>query len=108
MRAALPDLEWIVPGHGPIGDGPTALAELIAYLERLEAEVSAAVAAGRTLDETYAVCTDPWARGLPESLTTALAAYGLPRDAVHTGFRELARHLHRLNVLVTYRMHSTS
>jgi cyclase len=103
MRATLPELETIVPGHGPVGNGPIAVSELIAYLERLDADVRAAVRAGRSLEETYAVCADPFAIGLPESLITALTGYDLPQDLARAGFRDLARHLHRLNILVAYR-----
>ncbi|MBB5774942.1 hypothetical protein [Nonomuraea jabiensis] len=103
MQATLPDLETIVPGHGPVGDGPAAVAELIAYPERLDAEVRAAVHAGRSLEETYAACTDPFATGLSESLLMALAGYDPPQDLVRAGLRDLAGHLHRRNVLVTYR-----
>ncbi|WP_049575291.1 MBL fold metallo-hydrolase [Nonomuraea sp. SBT364] len=104
MRDALPGLEWIVPGHGPIGSAPVALAELITYLERLESEVAEAVDAGLTLEETYARCTDPFEHGLPDSLLGGLAAYDLPQEIARTRFRHAVRELHRLNVLVTYRV----
>jgi cyclase len=33
MREALPELDTIVPGHGPMGDGPAAIDALVGYLE---------------------------------------------------------------------------
>ena len=75
MREALPELETIVPGHGPMGDGHEAIDALVGYLELLHEEVAAAVAAGRDLEETYATCTDPWAGGLDPRLLSALAGY---------------------------------
>ena len=104
MQASLPDLETIIPGHGPSGNGPQAVSDLIGYLERLDAEVSAAVEAGRTLEETYDAVTDPYAEGLPESLLAGLAAYDVPQDLARAGFLDLVRHLHRLNVLTAYRV----
>ncbi|MGW0481216.1 MBL fold metallo-hydrolase [Nonomuraea sp. NPDC003214] len=106
MRDALPGLERIVPGHGPVGSAPVALAELITYLERLESEVAEAVRAGLRLEETYAACTDPFERGLPGSLLDGLAAYELPPEIARPRFLHAVRELHRLNVLVTYRVHT--
>ncbi len=51
MRQALPDLETIVPGHGPMGDGRAAIDALIEYLMRLRDEVDAAFEAGKTVAE---------------------------------------------------------
>ena len=34
MRTALPELGTIVPGHGPMGDGPAAIGWLTGYLTR--------------------------------------------------------------------------
>ncbi|NJP91434.1 MBL fold metallo-hydrolase [Nonomuraea sp. FMUSA5-5] len=99
MRETLPHLETIVPGHGPMGSGPAAVADLITYLERLDDEVRQSVQAGRTLEETYASCTDPWAGHLDPSLSAAL-----PEAARHA-MLALCRDLHRLNVLATYRLY---
>lgn len=104
MREALPELETIVPGHGPIGNGPRAVAALIEYLERLDEEVTAAFEAGCGVEETYRRCTDPWADGLDAEIAAALAEYEAPTQAVHSGFQKLARDLHRLNILTTYRV----
>lgn len=104
MRTALPELRTIVPGHGPIGDGQPAIAALIDYLERLRDEVGAAVEAGYGIEETYDRCTDPWADGLSPEIAAALADYDAPTASVRAGFAGLARSLHRLNVLTTYRV----
>lgn len=104
MRETLPRLETIVTGHGPTGDGPRAITALIAYLERLRDEVGAAFAAGCDVEETYGRCTDPWADGLDREFAAALSGYDLPTAAVHERFTALARQLHRLNILTTYRV----
>ncbi|MGW4474548.1 MBL fold metallo-hydrolase [Nonomuraea sp. NPDC004354] len=105
MRQALPDLETIVPGHGPMGGGHAAIDTLIAYLERLHEEVLAAVRAGRPLDETMAACTNPWAERLDPALSAALATYQVPPDLARHAMLDLCRNLHRLNILATYRLY---
>lgn len=104
MREALPDLETIVPGHGPAGDGHRAISALIRYLERLRNEVGAAFESGYGLAETYDRCTDPWAEGLTGEIAAALAGYDAPAPALRAGYATLARDLHRLNILTTYRV----
>ncbi|MGI5485324.1 MBL fold metallo-hydrolase [Microtetraspora malaysiensis] len=106
MRAALPDLETIVPGHGPAGDGRAAIDSLVTYLERLHEEVITAVEAGRTVEETMATCTDPWAEQLSPALSAAMAQYQVPQDIAHQGLLALCRNLHRLNVLAAYRLYT--
>ncbi|MEQ4724973.1 MBL fold metallo-hydrolase [Nonomuraea sp. B19D2] len=108
MCEALPELETIVPGHGPMGDGPAAVAALIGYLERLHDEVLASVKAGRTLEETFAACTDPWAEVLDPGLSAALARYPVPQELARQGMLALCRDLHRLNVLATYRLYEAA
>ncbi|MEV4108614.1 MBL fold metallo-hydrolase [Nonomuraea sp. NPDC049695] len=105
MREALPELETVVSGHGPMGDGHAALEALIGYLERLHDEVLASVEAGRSLEETYAACTDPWAEALDPRLAAALARYPVPQEQARQGMLALCRDLHRLNVLATYRLY---
>jgi cyclase len=105
MREALPELETIVPGHGPMGDGHAAVDALVRYLEVLHDEVAASVAAGRTLEETYAACADPWADDLDPSLAAAMAGYRLPREQVRQAMLQLCRDMHRLNILATYRIY---
>jgi cyclase len=105
MREALPELETIVPGHGPMGDGHEAIDALIGYLELLHEEVTAAVRAARSLDETYATCTDPWADRLDPRLLSALAGYPGGGAEGANRFRRLCQDLHRLNVLATYRLY---
>lgn len=105
MREALPELETIVPGHGPMGDGPAALAALVGYLERLHEEVLGCVEAGRSLEETFAACTDPWAEALDPRLEAAMAGYAVPQDLARQGMLALCRDMHRLNILATYRLY---
>jgi cyclase len=105
MRAALPGLRTIVPGHGPLGDGQQAIDTLIAYLERLRDEVADCYAAGKTIEETEAACTDPWAGGLDPELAEAMAWYPIPAERARQGMLALCRNLHRLNILSTYRIH---
>ncbi|MFG1978335.1 MBL fold metallo-hydrolase [Nonomuraea fuscirosea] len=102
MRDALPHLETIVPGHGPMGDGPRAITALLDYLERLQDEVNTAFQAGRPLEETYPLCTDPWAGGLDEQFALSLAAYAQP--SAKADFLALCRQLHRLCIMTTYRI----
>jgi cyclase len=107
MREQLPELQTIIPGHGPAGDGPAAIATLIGYLERLNEDVAASFSAGRSLEETMAACTNPWADQLDPTLAAAMAAYPVPADRAIQGMLELCRNLHRLNILATYRLHQT-
>ncbi len=107
MREAIPEPLTIVPGHGPMGDGHAAIDALIGYLERLHDEIEASVAAGRSLTETEAACTDPWAGDLDPSLATALASYNVPSDRARGAMLALCRDLHRLNVLATYRLYAS-
>lgn len=81
------DVDTIVCGHGPIGEGESAIDSLIEYLESLQIAVREAIAAGRTLDETLE--TTP----LPEH-------YGVPNV---DEFNQTLQQMHRLNVLATYR-----
>lgn len=104
MRAALPDLETIVPGHGAMGDGIEAIDWLTGYLEALRDDVARLHGAGHTIEETVRLCPSPFADGLDDRLSTALAAYPLPRRPLQDGFLELCRNLHRLNVFATYRI----
>ncbi|MGR6922432.1 MBL fold metallo-hydrolase [[Actinomadura] parvosata] len=106
MREALPALETIVPGHGPMGDARAAVDTLLGYLERLHDDVVASVEAGRTLEETYAACADPWAERLDPRLAAALGGYQVPREAAERGMLALCRDLHRLNILATYRLYA--
>lgn len=46
------DIETIVPGHGPMGDGNEAVDSLIAYLQNLEKNVKQSVESGHTIEET--------------------------------------------------------
>ncbi|MFF0243307.1 MBL fold metallo-hydrolase [Streptosporangium sandarakinum] len=108
MKQNLPELRTIVPGHGPMGEAHPAIDALLAYLERLDGDVTEAVAAGRTLEETIASCANPWAADrLEPSLESALASYGLPMEKATGAMLELCRNLHRLNILATYRLYTS-
>jgi cyclase len=103
MRAALPELCTIVPGHGPVGDGHAAIDWLIGYLEQLLHDVGEARRAGRTVQQTLETCPSPFAAGLDPRVVSALASYQLPQDTARHRLLELMGNLHRLNVLATYR-----
>lgn len=101
MRRHLPDLRRVVPGHGPLGDGPAALTWLIDYLQKLRTGVADARARGRSLEQILIELTGPD----PEpSLLDALRGYDLPDPAAtRAQFAGLIADLHRLNVLAAYR-----
>jgi cyclase len=101
MKQTLPDLKTVVPGHGPSGHGHAAIDTLIRYLERLHEEVLAAVKDGRTLEETMATCTYPWAERLDPALASALGS-----SQAQQRMLDLCRNLHRLNILATYRLYA--
>ena len=88
MRRTLDPGSTIVPGHGPIGAAAEAIDWLIGYLRDLESTVHQAIADG--LYARTAVGTSPIADRYPIS----------PHAAE---LRPLRAHLHRLNVLATYR-----
>jgi cyclase len=49
-------------------------------------------------------CTDPWATGrLDATLDAALGQYPVPAQQARENMLSLFRHLHRLNILATYR-----
>jgi cyclase len=104
MRAALPELTTIVPGHGPMGSGPEAIGWLIDYLENLRDNVVRLYGAGHSLEETLQLSPSPFADGLDPRLSNALRGYRGPQEAVQAGILNLSRNLHRLNVLATYRI----
>ena len=62
MRDALPELQIIVPGHGPMGSGPEAISWLIDYLENLRDDVARLHSAGHSLEETVQLCPSPFGR----------------------------------------------
>jgi cyclase len=108
MRDTLPELQTIVPGHGPMGDARSAIEWLIAYLERLRDQVTAAFQSGQTVDEAIANSTDPWVAGLDSTLATALEEYTSTAPGAAHAMLALVRNLHRLNILATYRILETS
>ncbi|WP_206068892.1 MBL fold metallo-hydrolase [Nonomuraea composti] len=101
MRQTLPGLRTVVPGHGPMGDGPAAIDFLTTYFSRLLEEM--AQLRDLEVEEAIAATTNPWDQGLDPSLSAALAAYGLPAGRAEKSMLEICRNLHRLNALATYR-----
>jgi cyclase len=108
MHETLPELETIVPGHGPMGDARSAIEWLIVYLERLRNEVTTAFESGLTVDETLAESSDPWATGLDPTLAHTLEEYTATARHAADSMLMLVRNLHRLNILATYRILETS
>jgi cyclase len=90
MQATLP-VTTVIPGHGPMGDGKAALEHFIAYMHYLQDRIGEAVASGCTLDETQKRVP------VPALLKSPTALPATPE------IQELLLHLHRLNVLATYR-----
>ena len=90
MQATL-SVATIVPGHGPMGDGKAALERFIAYMHYLQEHVGAAFASGHSLDETVGRVPMPALLELPAGIPVTPEVQALPG------------HLHRLNVLATYR-----
>ncbi|HLZ56686.1 MAG TPA: MBL fold metallo-hydrolase [Ktedonosporobacter sp.] len=90
MKATL-DVKTIVPGHGPMGEGPAALDALIGYLEELDQRVRADIDAGMSLEAILASYPCPQNLVLPTQLPFAAA------------LNPLNQQLHRLNILAVYR-----
>lgn len=84
------DIEFMVPGHGPLERGNGAFNWLIAYLEELEQGVREQIAQGNTVEQ--AVANLP----LPEQRIEALP------ERARGVLGELLPNLQRLNVLATY------
>jgi cyclase len=90
MQATL-DVATIVPGHGPMGDAAPAIDSLLNYLEELQAKVQTGIDRGQSVDEILS------AYDVPRSLTLP------PQIVAASTINPLNHHLHRLNVLATYR-----
>ena len=104
LGSTLPELQIIVPGHGPMGSGPEVISWLIDYLENLRDDVARLHSAGHFLEETVQPCPSPFADGLDPRLSNTLRGYPGPHAAIHAGYLSLCRNLHRLNVLANYRI----
>jgi cyclase len=90
MRETL-DVETVVCGHGPMGDGKDAIDTMIGYLQRLEESVGVALRKGYDLE-----------RAVDDNvLADRFAAPDLPSPAAEMLGR-LNVHLHRLNVIAAY------
>lgn len=89
MKATL-DVEVVVPGHGPMGDGPEAIDSLIEYLAHLDESVRSSFESGMDIEATLADNPIPPGRLLPDASPLG-------------GMNPLMENLHRLNVLATYR-----
>jgi len=89
MRETL-DVATIVPGHGPIGNGPEATDTMIEYLQWLQTAVAGAQESGQSPEEAVQSIA------MPPILT-------FPSAAAHS--EELNANneqMHRLNVLAAY------
>jgi cyclase len=104
MRDDLPELETIIPGHGPVGNGREAIDWLIGYLGDLKTNVAELRARGYGEEQVLDECPSPFANGLDSRVIEALASYDIPQEQARKGLEDLMVHLHRLNVLVTYRV----
>jgi cyclase len=96
-------MERIVPGHVPNGDARSATEQLIACMERLRGEVATGIESGRTVSEAIAEAADPRAAGPHPTLAQALEEYTSTTPPDADDMPTLARNLHRLNILATYR-----
>jgi cyclase len=85
------EITTIVPGHGPMGEGPEALDALIGYLEELDQRVRADIDAGMSLEAILETSPCPANLVLPAQLPFAAA------------LNPLNQQLHRLNILAVYR-----
>lgn len=85
------EITTIVPGHGPVGEGPAALDALIGYLQELDQRVRADIRAGMSLEAILDSYLCPHNLVLPAQLPFAAA------------LNPLNQQLHRLNVLAVYR-----
>jgi cyclase len=90
VQTVLP-VSTIVPGHGPMGDGKAALEHFLTYLQYLQDHVGEAMASSCTLEATQERVPVPALLQLPTTLPA------IPET------QALLSHLHRLNVLATYR-----
>lgn len=91
------DVDTVVCGHGPMGEGRDAINTMIEYLRGLQESVGEAVRAGESLDATVE------ASGLPERF----AHPDLPPPASENLAR-LNLQMHRLNVVAAYRALETT
>jgi cyclase len=96
MRETI-DVATVVCGHGPMGDGKDAIDTMIGYLQQLEESVSKALRDGDELEHAVDANT------LPERFVSP----DRPSPAAETLGR-LNGHLHRLNVVATYRALETA
>lgn len=87
MRDTL-DLDTYVPGHGLIGSADEVIEGLLTYLEHLAAAVAQRKTSGQSLAAMYEEIPMQGIQQLPQ---------------VPDNYRDLARSLHRLNILLTYR-----
>ena len=85
------DVTTIVPGHGSMGEGKSALENFIAYMQYLQEQVGAAFASGLSLDAIQEHVPMPALLHLPPTMPVTPESQALLSD------------LHRLNVLATYR-----
>ncbi|HUR04582.1 MAG TPA: MBL fold metallo-hydrolase [Nonomuraea sp.] len=91
--------------HMLLQGGPEPYLASLRRMREALPELDTSVAAGRSLEETFAACSDPWVEKLDPTLSAALATYQVPQEAAQAGMLQLCRDLHRLNILATYRLY---
>jgi cyclase len=104
MREMLPDLETVVPAHGPGGDAQSSISWMITYLHDLHATVKALRDCGASAREAVAVCMLSRSWSAPPSLAAAAADYESKEPGgTHSYLGGLAASLHRSAIIATYR-----
>ena len=104
MRDLLPELQTVVPGHGPAGDAQEAISWMIAYLGGLHGHVKALRDCGASLREAVAVCMFSSSWSAPPSLPAAAANYPFTEPGgAQSRLAGLAASLHRANIAAAYR-----
>lgn len=105
MRELLPDLETVVPAHGPAGHAQSSISWLITYLQDLYGNVKALWDYGASAREAVAVCMLNCSWSAPPSLSAAAVAYDFQQPgAGHSYLAGLAARLHRSAIVATYRL----
>lgn len=103
MRDLLPELQTVVPGHGPTGNAQTSISWMISYLCGLYSNVKALWDCGASAREAVAVCMFSSSWSAPPSLSAAAADYEFQEPgAAHSCLAGLAASLHRANIVATY------
>jgi hypothetical protein len=104
MRELLPDLETVVPAHGPAGHAQSSISWMITYLHDLYGNVKALWDCGASAREAVAVCMMSCAWSAPPSLSAAAVDYDFQQPGAGLSYLAgLAASLHRSGIVATYR-----